>query len=48
VPTITAIKQQKNKNRVNVYLDNTFGFGIDLDNLVLSGIKEAKKNLIVG
>jgi hypothetical protein len=37
--TVTLIKQQKNKNRVNVYLDGEFGFGIDLDNLVLAGIK---------
>jgi regulatory protein len=39
MPTVTEIRQQKNKNRVNVYLDGVFGFGIDLDNLVLSGIK---------
>jgi regulatory protein len=39
MPTITAIKQQKNKNRVNVYLDDTFGFGIDLDNFVLLRLK---------
>lgn len=35
MPIITSIKQQKNKNRVNVYLDDKFGFGIDLDNFVL-------------
>jgi len=34
VPVITQIKQQKNKNRVNVYLDGKFGFGIDLENFV--------------
>jgi regulatory protein len=39
VPIITSIKQQKNKNRVNVYLDNEFGFGIDLDNFVLLHLK---------
>lgn len=39
MPTITAIKQQKNKNRVNVYLDDRFGFGIDLDNFVLLRLK---------
>lgn len=39
MPVITSIKQQKNKNRVNVYLDNKFGFGIDLDNLVLLHLK---------
>ncbi len=36
---ITAIKQQKNKDRVNVYLDDKFGFGIDLDNFVLLHLK---------
>jgi regulatory protein len=39
VPTITSIKQQKKKDRVNVYLDDEFGFGIDLDNFVLLGLK---------
>ena len=37
---ITSIKQQaKKENRINVYLDNKFGFGIDLDNFVLAGLK---------
>ncbi len=36
---ITSIKQQKNKNRVNIYLDDKFGFGIDLDNFVLLHLK---------
>lgn len=36
---ITSIKQQKNKNRVNVYLDDKYGFGIDLDNFVLLHLK---------
>jgi regulatory protein len=39
VPTITSIKQQKNKDRVNVYLDDKFAFGIDLDNFVLLHLK---------
>lgn len=39
MPLITSIKQQKIKNRVNVYLDNEFGFGIDLDNFVLLHLK---------
>ena len=34
MPTITSIKPQKNKKRVNIYLDERFGFGIDLDNFV--------------
>jgi len=37
--TITSIKQQKDKNRVNVYLDEEFGFGIDLDNFVILNLK---------
>lgn len=37
--TITSIKQQKNKNRVNVYLNDKFGFGINLDNFVLLHLK---------
>lgn len=36
---ITAIKPQKNKKRVNIYLDNIFGFGIDLDNFVLLNLR---------
>ena len=39
MPIITSIKQQRNKNRVNVYLDDEFGFGIDLDNFVLLHLK---------
>lgn len=39
MPTITSIKQQKNKNRVNVYLDGLFGFGINLDNFVLLNLR---------
>lgn len=36
---ITAIRPQKKKDRVNIYLDNKFGFGIDLDNFVKLGLK---------
>ncbi len=39
MPVITSIKQQKKKDRVNVYLDDKFGFGIDLDNFVLLHLK---------
>ena len=39
MPVITSIKQQKKKDRVNVYLDDEFGFGIDLDNFVLLHLK---------
>lgn len=36
---ITKIKPQKNKKRVNIYLDGKFGFGLDLDNFVKLGLK---------
>ena len=36
---ITSLKQQKSKNRVNVYLDGKFGFGLDIDNLVIFNLK---------
>jgi regulatory protein len=39
MPVITSIKSQKKKERVNVYLDNKFGFGIDLENFVKLGLK---------
>ena len=39
MPTITAIKPQRNKKRVNIYLDNRFGFGLDLDNFVKLGLR---------
>lgn len=31
---ITSINPQKNKKRVNIYLDGRFGFGLDLENFV--------------
>ncbi len=34
MPIITAFRPQRNKKRVNVYLDGRFSFGIDLENLV--------------
>ena len=39
MPRITSIKPQKSKKRVNIYLDNKFGFGIDLENFVKLGLK---------
>ena len=36
---VTSIKQQKKKDRVNVYLDDKFGFGIDLDNFVILNLR---------
>lgn len=40
MPTVTSIKPQKNGKRVNIYLDGKFGFGIDLENFVILGLKE--------
>ena len=39
MPVITSIKPQKAKNRVNVYVDGKFGFGLDLENFVKLGLK---------
>ncbi len=39
MPIITAIKAQKNKKRVNIYLDNSFDFGLDLENFMKLGLK---------
>lgn len=39
MPVITAIKSQKSKKRVNIYLDDKFGFGLDLETLVKYGLK---------
>ena len=39
MPTITAIKPQKNQKRVNIYLDGKFGFGLDLENYLKLGLK---------
>lgn len=39
MPLITKIKPQKNKKRVNIYLDGKFGFGLDLENFMKLGLK---------
>ena len=39
MPIITSIKPQKNKKRVNIYLDDKFGFGLDLENFVKLDLK---------
>ena len=36
---ITAIKAQKNQKRVNIYLDGSFGFGLDLENFIRLQLK---------
>lgn len=37
---ITSIKPQKNKKRVNIYLDDKFAFGLDLESLITLNLKE--------
>lgn len=39
MPVITSIKPQKSKKRVNIYLDEKFGFGLDLENYMKLGLK---------
>jgi len=39
VAIITSVKQQKNKKRVNIFLDEKFAFGIDLENFLKSKLK---------
>jgi regulatory protein len=39
MPVISAIKPQRSKDRVNIYLDGEFGFGLDLENFVTLGLK---------
>ena len=39
MPIITAIKPQKSKRRVNIYLDGKFGFGLDLELFMNLGLK---------
>jgi len=39
VAEITKIKPQKNKKRVNIYLDGKFAFPLDADNFLKAGLK---------
>lgn len=39
MPRVTSIKPQKNKKRVNVYLDGKFAFGLDLENYMKLNLK---------
>lgn len=43
MPQITQIKAQKNQKRVNIFLDDEFAFGLDLDNFVKAGLKIGKE-----
>ena len=37
--TVTSIKPQRSKKRVNIFLDGKFGFGLDLENFVKLNLK---------
>jgi regulatory protein len=39
MPTITSIKPQRNKSRVNVYIDEKFAFGLDMLTFLKFGLK---------
>lgn len=39
MPFVTSIKPQRNGKRVNIYLDDKFSFGIDLENFVTLNLK---------
>jgi len=43
MPIVTDLKLQKSKKRVNVYIDQKFGFGIDFDNLAILDIRIDKE-----
>ncbi|MCL4387349.1 hypothetical protein M1307_03060, partial [Patescibacteria group bacterium] len=43
MPIITSIKPQRNGKRVNIYLDEEFGFGLDLGNFMKLGLKVEQK-----
>ena len=43
MPIITSIKPQKNQKRVNIYLDDKFGFGLDLENFVKLGLRAGQE-----
>ena len=40
---ITKIKAQKNKKRVNIYLDGKFAFGLDADNFLKANLKKGQE-----
>lgn len=39
MPIITKIKPQRNKGRVNIFLDGDYGFGLDLENFIKLNLK---------
>lgn len=43
MPVITSIKAQKNKKRVNISIDGSFGFGLDLENFMKLQLKVSQE-----
>lgn len=43
MPIITSIKAQKNQKRVNINLDGSFGFGLDLENFMKLQLKVSQE-----
>lgn len=41
--TITKIEQQKNKNRVNIFIDNDFFCGLEKETAIIFGLKVGKQ-----
>ena len=42
MPQITLLKLQKNQKRVNIFLDDKFAFGLDLEMVVKLGLKKSQ------
>lgn len=42
MPQVTSLKLQKNKKRVNVYLDERFAFGLDLETVTAFGLNQGQ------
>lgn len=42
MPQVTSLKLQKNKKRVNVYLDEKFAFGLDLETVTAFGLNQGQ------
>ncbi|TCO74819.1 recombination regulator RecX [Marinisporobacter balticus] len=43
MPCITNLEQQKNKNRVNIYVDDTFFLGVDQEIIYTLGLKKGQE-----
>ena len=43
MPQITRLSQQRKNNRVNVYLDGKFGFGVTLESALENHLKVGKE-----